>query len=249
MTAKFLGTWQRPPTEAELKGMIDDMVRGEMAAREAKTMGLDQGDTIIQRRLRQKLEFMVEDLNSTPPTEADLKDWLDNHPESYRIEPRIAFHQVFLNPDKRGSSLDAEAKVLLANLRQAGPEVGESLSGDPLMLPRNIPLTNESGIANQFGQDFTRDLLDLEPGQWRGPIRSAFGLHLVYVDEREEARMPELEEVRAAVERDFLADRRKKALEQMYDSLLERYEVTIEKPKSPEDKEVASTEKAAGNKP
>ena len=38
-------TWQRPPTDAELKGLIDDWVREEIATREALALGLDKDDT------------------------------------------------------------------------------------------------------------------------------------------------------------------------------------------------------------
>ena len=61
MAATFTRTWQRPPTETELKGLVDDYVREEIATREALAMGLDRDDTVIRRRLRQKLEFLVED--------------------------------------------------------------------------------------------------------------------------------------------------------------------------------------------
>lgn len=249
MTSRFLKTWQRPPTETELKGMIDDMVRGEMAAREARSMGLDQGDTIIQRRLRQKLEFLAEDLNSAPPTDANLQDWLAGHAESYRRDPRLAFRQAYLNPSRHGDRLEADAQELLARLQASGLESDESGLGDALMLPGRVPLTSQAVITSQFGQDFANQLMTLEPGRWSGPIRSGFGLHLVFVEEREDARRPELAEVRSAVERDFLADRRRQTLEQMYESLLQRYQVTIERPEVEPAAKVATAGPPAGDKP
>jgi len=249
MTSRFLKTWQRPPTDAELKGMIDDMVRGEMAAREARSMGLDQGDTIIQRRLRQKLEFLAEDLNSAPPAEADLQAWLNEHPESYRRDPQLAFRQVYLNPSKHGDRLEADAQQLLASLQASGSESDETSLGDALMLPNRVSLAPRSSIANQFGQDFATRLTELEPGHWSGPIRSGFGLHLVFVEERQDARLPDLAEVRSAVERDFLADRRRQTLGQMYESLLERYQVTIERPDNKAGVKVATASPPAGDKP
>src|SRR3972149_5681562 len=71
LASGFARTWQRPATDAELKGLIDDYVKEEIATREAVGMGLDRDDTIIRRRLRQKLEFLVEDAaSSSPPPEA-----------------------------------------------------------------------------------------------------------------------------------------------------------------------------------
>ena len=117
IAAGFARTWQRPPTDAELKGLIDDYVREEIAAREAMTAGLDRDDTVIRRRLRQKLEFVAEDsIDSTPPTDAELQAWLEQHPEAFRVEPEVAFRQVYLSPDRRRASLEGDGRRLLAQL-------------------------------------------------------------------------------------------------------------------------------------
>ena len=55
-------TRQRPPTDQEIKGLIDDYIREEVSVREAMLLGLDRDDQIIRRRLRQKMEFVSEDL-------------------------------------------------------------------------------------------------------------------------------------------------------------------------------------------
>ncbi len=57
----FARTWQRPPTQRELTGLVEDYIKEEVYVREAIATGLDRDDTIIRRRLRQKLEFLTED--------------------------------------------------------------------------------------------------------------------------------------------------------------------------------------------
>jgi hypothetical protein len=121
LASGFARTWQRPPTDAELKGLIDDHVKEEIATREAIAMGLDQDDTIIRRRLRQKLEFLVEDaVDQVPPTDAELQAWLDSHPDVFRAESRVALRQVYVSTERRGASARAEAATLLTRLRAAG---------------------------------------------------------------------------------------------------------------------------------
>ena len=61
LMVSFTRTWQRPPTAPELAGLIDDYIRDEVLYREAVAMGLDRDDTIVRRRLRQKLEFLTEE--------------------------------------------------------------------------------------------------------------------------------------------------------------------------------------------
>ena len=57
----FQRTWQRPPTQGELEGLIDDHIREEVLVREALALGLDRDDVIIRRRLRQKMEFLSDE--------------------------------------------------------------------------------------------------------------------------------------------------------------------------------------------
>ncbi len=159
LAAGFAKTWQRPPTEAELKGLIDDWVREEIATREAMALGLDKDDTVIRRRLRQKLEFVSDDIAAqTEPTDADLNAYLQAHPESFRVEPRFTFSQVYLNPDKHGEHLARDAARLLAQLKQAGGKADISALGDSLLLEQTFQAVPASEVAKQFGEEFAAGL-------------------------------------------------------------------------------------------
>lgn len=228
LATAFARTWQRPATDAEMKGLIDEYVREEIAYREAVAMGLDRDDTIIRRRMRQKLEFLVEDAASaTPPTDAELQAYLDGHPDSFRQEPQVSFRQVFVDAS-RGDDAAARARELLRELSAAGPEADLDGIGDSIMLDTELPLGRQADIARLFGQEFAARVVAIEPGRWQGPIESGYGLHLVLVRERVEGRMPSLDEVRPLVERELLGQRRREQLAAMYDELLQKYSVTIE---------------------
>lgn len=229
LAAGFARTWQRAPSEADLKGLVDDLVREELARREAISLGLDEGDTIIGRRLRQKYEFLVEDaLDAAPPTDDELLAHLESHPDAFREEPRVAFRHVVLKGDIRGAALAGDARTLLEALRRAGPDAELAGMGDPFTLPNDFALTGASELSGLFGDAFAAWLLEAEPGRWAGPVESPYGWHLVLVREREEGRLPDLASVRDAVERAVLAARRKERLEAAYARLLEKYPVEIE---------------------
>jgi len=231
LAAGFSRTWQRAPTEIELKGLIDEHVKEEIAAREAIAMGLDRDDIVIKRRLRQKLEFLlVDDAAAAPPTEAELKAWLERHPETFRVEPQLSFRQVLLRPERRGASAAADATKLLAKLRSAGPDVDTADLGDASMLPADTPMEALREVARMFGQDFANALMKLTPGQWSGPVESSFGLHIVLVRERSAGAAAELATVRPLIEREIQAERRKAELQALYERLLAKYAVTIETP-------------------
>jgi parvulin-like peptidyl-prolyl isomerase len=63
---------------------------------------------------------------------------------------------------------------------------------------------------------------------WQGPFRSAFGEHLVMLTEREQRRLPELNEVRGDVERDYVNQQTSAILTELTQTIRERYRIEIE---------------------
>lgn len=232
LTVGFTRVRQRPPTESELQGLIDDHVREEIAAREARRLGLDRDDTLIRRRLRQKLEFLVEDDGQTAsPSDGELQAWLDAHPDAFRREPDVAFRHVLVSRAQRGRAAETETQALLARLTALGPGADIAGLGDPLrLLPDEVELTPRRDVAGLFGETFADRVLGLPPGRWAGPVESGYGVHLVLVTHRAPGRLPALTEVREQVVRDVLAARRAQRLEAMYQRLLERHAVIVERP-------------------
>jgi hypothetical protein len=231
LVAGFTRTWQRPPTREELAGLVQDYVREEVYYREALAMGLDKDDTIIRRRLRQKLEFLSEDTAAqAEPTDEDLRAYLKQHAEAFRVDQRLTFSHVYLNPDRHGKNLERDAEKLLAHLNRVGAKADVAELGDPFLLNHTYEAVTTQEAARDFGEKFAATLGELPVGQWQGPVESGYGAHLVLVHERTEGRMPELEEVRDAVGREWTNARRLEANEKFYQALLQRYTVTIESP-------------------
>jgi hypothetical protein len=234
MAIGFGQTWQRPPTREELDGLIRDRVREEVYSREAMALGLDKGDLIIRRRLRQKMEFVTDDVVALfEPTDDDLSAWLNAHPDSFRLDRSYTFTHVYLNPEKHGDNLARDAAELLARLTQGGDKVDESALGDPFLLDLRFDSLPAPEIVKLFGEPFAAKLSSLSPGQWHGPLESGYGAHLVFVSQRTEGRLPALSEVRDAVRREWANARRLEANAKIYEAMLKRYTVTIERPAQP----------------
>lgn len=243
LSETFNRLWNRPPTQEELEGLVRDCVREEVMYREALALGLDRDDTIVRRRLQQKLEFLSADLVAVvEPTEQELSEFLAQHPESFRIEARLAFSQVFLNPERHGTLLEADVTQLLAKLHAQSSTLDLVSLGDSRMLDTRMEKVSQSDVARQFGAEFAAELLTLPLGRWQGPVKSGYGLHLVRVEERTPGRLPPLAEVRDAVAREWTAAKRSEMKEAYYQALLTRYTVTIEKPRSSNDGTPIGTE-------
>jgi hypothetical protein len=231
LAAGFASTWQRAPNAGELEGLVQDRVREEIYAREAVALGLDKDDAIIRRRLRQKLEFVSEDAaTETEPTEADLRGYLSTHQDDFRVDPRITFRHVYLDPKAHGATLDVDAQRLLAKLDAAGGAADISHAGDPFLLAHDFDAVPAGVIAKQFGDAFAAKLATLAPGRWYGPIASGYGEHLVFVGASVGGRTPAFEEVRDAVRVAWANAKRLESNEAFYRGLLAKYKVTIERP-------------------
>jgi hypothetical protein len=231
MSQAWRKTRMRPPTQPELEGLIRDYIKEEVLYREALALGLDQDNAVIRRHLRQKMEFLSEDIAAqTEPDDGALQAYLDTNPDKFRTDPLISFQHVYFSRDKRGGLAADDARQALASL--SGDETDEEIAahGDPLPLPHSVDLYPVREVANLFGREFALALMNLETGQWLGPVSSGFGLHLVIVDERIDAVLPQLDDVRDAVVREWREEQRQSVNEVFYETLRTRYNVVIERP-------------------
>lgn len=228
LVAVFTKTWQRPPSPQELKGLIDDYVKEEIYVREALALGLDTDDTVIRRRLRQKMEFMNDvDADELAPTDTDLEAYLKAHPDKFAVEPMTAFQQVFLKPERPSDRIARDIAGILDALR-ADPATDITTLGDASLLPSVLPLSGTTSIGQTFGPEFADAIGRAKLGIWTGPIASSFGLHVVRVSARKTGRLPALDEVRDAVTREWSNAKRKELDDARLNALLDRYQVTIE---------------------
>jgi hypothetical protein len=225
LAANFERARMREPTESELAGLVENHVREEVFYREALAMGLDQNDPLVRQRMRLKLEFILEDLSAEAVSDEQLAAFLKEQSDQFRRQPQISFEQVYLNPDKH-TDPDAAAKTMLDRLNDG---VAPESLGDSTLLPYAYTLARQDEIERAMGKQFAREVAGLVPGDdWVGPVYSEFGAHLLQVSDRVDARLPELAEIRAEVERDYLSQRRDELKSLVYEKLRAGYEVTIE---------------------
>lgn len=238
MVAVFSRTWMRHPTAEELRGLIRGYVLEEIHVREARAMGLDRDDPVIRRRLQQKLDFLTEDgADLLHPDDEVLAAFLRANEERFRLDPRYTFEQVYVSPDRHGPRTTAVAEAWLAALR-----AGEDVAGDPSLLPPAFRDASARELDAQLGRGFADALADAPDGEWTR-VHSGVGTHLVRVDARVPGRLPELDEIRGVVAREWESAQRSERRARREAELLERFEVVVEwpevEPAPPEAPEVA----------
>lgn len=221
LAEQFAATWNRPPTEAELRGMMQAWVLEEAYVREARSLGLDQGDAVIRQRLKLKMEFLAEsDAARLEPSDADLQAFLEADAERFAKPLRLSFEQILL-PSGAG---EEDVAATLAELRQGARP---SEIGATNLLPPRLDEMAVVAIDRVFGVGFGDALAGQPLGHWSGPIRSGYGQHLVRVSERSEAALPSLSDIRERVEAEWRSVRARDSRDAFSDSLLGRYSITL----------------------
>ena len=218
----------RPPTPPELEGLVADFIDEEIAYQEAIALGLDADDTVVRRRMRQKLEYLAEDMEAiSEPTEAELEEWLKANPDRFSLSDRIAFEHALASRDRRGASMAPDAADMLAKLVAGGDPKQVT---DPSLLPQALPPTSLDGVATLFGRPFANRLFAERGDGWIGPVESAFGLHVVRIIARENARLPPLADIRDQVRTDWIDTRRSDQREAYQNRVRDRYKVSVDWP-------------------
>ncbi len=219
--------WQRAPTGAELRRAVEEHVREEVLYREALAMGLDRDDSVIRRRLAQKMEFLTTDVAGLDaPGEDALRAYLDEHIDAYTGPARVSFEHVYFSRARRGEGARAAAAGALASLA-ADPQAAPG-PGDAFLLRSEFQDAPLDEIGGLLGRAFADAVGALPVGSWQGPVESAYGAHLVRITARAEAPAPALDDVRDAVVRDFQQDRREELNAKLFEGVRARYRVRVD---------------------
>jgi parvulin-like peptidyl-prolyl cis-trans isomerase-like protein len=228
----FARTWQRLPNEQELHGLIEDYVRDEVFYREGRAAGMDRDDVIIRRRVRQKMEFLADEMSVPEPSDEQLAAYLASNVERFRVEDQLTFHQVFLSATRRANTIDSDSKQLASILARDDGTVDATVLGDPFLLGGEFRDVSPSKVTSIFGESFAKQISVMENGRWQGPISSSFGQHFVFISERVLGNLPPLDAVRPVVHREWVNARRLEAEQKLYASLRNRYEIVVEEPRA-----------------
>ncbi len=218
----------REPTDEELEALLEPTIRDEVLYREALALGLDVNDDEVRRRLVEKMSYLTQDLaDPEPGSEEELRRFYEASPELFTVPSLVSFDQVFFSPGARGAALEADAAAALAEL-QAGRAPADV--GDRTPLRDSYDDAPREQVAVLFGDSLADALFAAEQGGWMGPYRSDFGLHLVRLRRRTEARLPPYDEIAERVAQEFGAQRRREANEREYRKMRAKYDVVIERP-------------------
>jgi len=239
----FQSQWRREPTPEELGRMVEIKVQEEILYREALAMGLDKDDTIVKRRMAQKMQFLAEDVAAArEPTTAELKEWYEQNRDKFAHPARLSFRHLYFSPDRRGESARGDAVKALARLADQ-PEDSRLAAtlADTFMFQDYYRDRAPEYLGKEFGPRFALAVAKLPTGSWQGPIESGFGWHLVFVDTLIPGRIPVFEEVEPEVKTAWLGAEKEQAVRKAYEAMRARYTVLVPAPPAAPPEKAAPT--------
>lgn len=221
--------WQasygRAPHPDELRGLINEHLVEEMLYREALSLGLEQQDQIIRRRLAQKIRFLSEDsLLLEKPSEDDLRAWFQERREQYAPVPRISFQHIYVNAEAQGAHLEPKLSEISRQLAQEEPSSGPPV-GDLFLLPNSYTDAPLQRVANDLGFAFVEAIESLPVREWSEPVESAYGYHFVWIESRDSGTSAEFEENLERIGRDYQRAQREAANQAFIERLAQKYQV------------------------
>jgi len=232
MALLFQSQWRREPSAEEFNRMVENKVQEEILYREGLALGLDKDDTIVKRRMAQKMQFLAEDVAAArEPTTDELKTWYEKNRDKFAQPPRVSFRHLYFSPDRRGQRAGDDAASALAKLagQPEDTKLASSLA-DPFMFQDYYRDRAPEFLGKEFGPQFALAVAKLSPGSWQGPIQSGFGWHLVFVDTLIPGRVPAFEEIEPDVKTAWLAEQKALAWDKAYKDMRAKYVVLLPAP-------------------
>lgn len=227
----FAGENRRQPSDDDLKALLFSHVEEQALMREAQRLGLGEDDTIIRRRLAQKMRFIIEDVDAPAlPKETELKSWFEANIDKFVSAETRSFSHIYFSPEQHGDKIEKSALDAMGQIFLRNPPADWKTLGDPFMLKREFKDLRAIEATRLFGPEFTKGIFKAEGNNWQGPIESAFGLHLIKIDNVTPKTTPAFADARANVEAAWQEDAQRTANQNNLKKLIKKYKVDVQDP-------------------
>jgi len=194
----------------------------------ALRLGLHLSDPVVRQLMVEKVRLVV-GWSAPAPSEEELAAWYAAHKGEFGQAARVTFRHVFFERGRRGA--DAARRAAEDAIGKAvgqGAEAAAALGGDPFLMGKRLVAQGPTDLDKFFGPAFSKQVLSMPAGSWQGPVESAYGWHLLFIEQRFDPKIPELAEVRSRVEKQYENSRRTERVTQYLDDVRPNYTIRID---------------------
>lgn len=196
----------------------------------ALAMKLDETDIVVRRQMVTLYRTALKsNLNIPPPDIIDIQSYYEENPPKFTSPERYRFsHIYFQDNDDNG---EQNALHTLASLNSddevVAPEEAIKM-GNVFYGGHHFPLQSASQVARHLGSQFSTSLKALTEKTWSDPVRSSFGWHLVWIEEKTPSALRPIEDVREIIVRDLSTKARDKKFRETLDEMKQGYNIVVE---------------------
>lgn len=218
----FTKQFRRLPTRTEMDALVKAHIESEVKYRHALAMDLDNQDTIIQRRMMQKFDFLFGNAAADAlPEESRLRDWYQANPDEFLEPATITFTHLYFSPDKRQSPEQDAATALETLQNNHKPE------SDTFPFEVHFDKATPAEVRNVLGPEFTQAVFETPVKSWSGPYKSGLGFHLVHVTKNTKPEILPLDQVHDAVLQRWREAESERILTDLVAELTAQFEINI----------------------
>ncbi len=186
------------PTDQELKAFYD-------------SHKASYANSIPEKR---KIKYAVIDYSKTENgvqiTEADLRDYYDQHREQYRVPEQVKVSHILIKTPLPGADGKVDQKGV-AEAQQRADDLLKQIKNGANFEDLAKKYSEDPGSAKNGGSlgwigrgqtvpEFEKVAFSLPKGQISGVVKSSYGFHIIRVDDKHDAELKPLDEVKSEIE-------------------------------------------------
>jgi len=204
--------------------IVNGLVDIKMLSYEARQRGLDKKDSVRMKLAYLTDQTLAKELESEMKksyevSEADIRKYYDEHKEKYSMPERIKASHILVEDQAR-------AEDILKQVRTGG-------SFDKLAKQYSKDSTSQKGgDLGWFGKGrmdpaFEKAAFALKKGEVSPVVKSAFGYHIIRLEDRREGSVRPFDQVKKSIERAIQRERMEKELNALKESIKKKASVSV----------------------
>ncbi len=219
--------------QSDKRKLIVDFLMEEVSAKEALNKNLSYNEYDIKARLEKSLEaYLLSQINKQNSVSTkELEDFYNNNKDRYYEQEKVSFVHIFIDPLLAGGDINALNKAdwlqqeLSAN--NIDPNDAPKYS-DNYLYGLNIIDKDETYITQVFDSKLAYQIMFSSPNRaWFGPLKSAYGYHIIFIYNRKGAGYPKIEDIKQRLIFDYQVDYEQRYITERKLDLLKKYYLDI----------------------
>ena len=183
---------------------------------------------------KRKVKYAVIDTakveSSLQVTQSDLQSYYDQHRDQYRVPEQVKVSHILIKTPLPGTDGKVDDKGA-AEAQHRAEDILKQIQGGAKFETLAEKYSEDPGSAKQGGSlgwvgrgqtvpEFEKTAFSLPKGQMSGLVKSSYGFHIIRVDDKQDAHMKSLDEVKSEIEPQLKRQKAQQMAQQQAQNLL-----------------------------